>query len=327
MSDGLNTSGETNINDDEPLDKNPLWYRAKVKGKNVIMDSGDNLEDELKKRYAQKEHTHKTSDIITDDDHQFVSKDEKEYWTTGARYNNDIPMYQEHGGIKVGTTFENKTVQEMFDMILYPYVSPTMSVNVQKPSNGGVFELGGTVNVTLIRAIIKVMSNKLTNLVVTDGKSTITEKSDGVANGGTIDLSVNVNLKTNTTFTVKAFDTSGASTSKNTGTFTFVNPIYHGAVLLDSTPTEAQIKACTKHIEVKGTKTYAYTLDNQQMLFAYPSSYGKLSKIFDPNNFDVTSTFAVYTTKITTLSGDQVEYYVYVNNKSTVSGFNMKFQW
>lgn len=43
------------------------------------MDSGDNLEDELKKKYATKEHTHKTSDIITDQDHQFVSKAEKDY--------------------------------------------------------------------------------------------------------------------------------------------------------------------------------------------------------------------------------------------------------
>ena len=53
----------------------------------------------------------------------------------------------------------------------------------------------------------------------------------------------------------------------------------------------------------------------------------KLNKIFDPNNFDVTSTFTVYTIKVTTLSGDKVDYYVYVNNKSTVSNFNMKFQW
>lgn len=63
------------------------------------------------------------------------------------------------------------------------------------------------------------------------------------------------------------------------------------------------------------------------MVFAYPASYGKLNKIFDPNNFDVTSTFTVYTIKVTTLSGDKVDYYVYVNNKSTVSNFNMKFQW
>ena len=100
MSDGLNTSGETNTNDNEPLDKNPLWYRSRVKGKNVIMDSGDNLEDELKKKYATKEHTHKASDIITDQDHQFVSKAEKDHWTVGGRYNKSIPIYQEHGGIK-----------------------------------------------------------------------------------------------------------------------------------------------------------------------------------------------------------------------------------
>ena len=158
------------------------------------MDSGDNLEDELKKKYATKEHTHKTSDIITDQDHQFVSKAEKDYWTIGGRYNKSIP-------------------------------------------------------------------------------------------------------------------------------------IYHGAALVDGTPTEDIVKSCTKHIETKGTKTYTYNMDNKQMIFAYPASYGKLNKIFDPNNFDVTSTFTVYTIKVTTLSGDKVDYYVYVNNKSTVSNFNMKFQW
>lgn len=327
MSDGLSTSGKTNIDDGEPLDRNPLWYRSKVNSKSIIMDSGDSLEDELKKKYATKEHTHKASDIITDQDHQFISKAEKDYLTGGGRYNKSIPIYQEHGGIKEGMTFENKTMQEMFDMILYPYVSPIVSASVQKPSNGGIFELGSSINVTLIRAVIQIKSNELTSIIVNDGKNNIVEKTSGISKGGTIDLSMNQTLKTNTTYTVKVFDTSGKSTSKNTGTFTFVNPIYHGAALVNGTPTEEIVKSCTKHIETKGTKTYTYNMDNKQMVFAYPASYGRLNKIFDPNNFDVTSTFAVYTIKVTTLSGDKVDYYVYVNNKSTISNFNMKFQW
>lgn len=325
MSDQLNTSGQVNPEDGEPADKNPIWYRSK--GKYVQMESGNTLEDELEKRYAKKEHTHKATDIITDKDHRFVSDSEKDNWTIGSRYNKSIPIYQAHGGVKEGMTFENKTMQEMFDLILYPYVSPVVSASVQKPSNGGVFELGNSVNVTLIRAIVQIKSNELTSIVVSDGKNNIVEKTSGISKGGTIDLSVNQTLKTNTTYTVKVYDTSGASTSKNTGTFTFVNPIYHGSAIVDGTPTETMIKNCTKHIETKGTKTYSYTMDNKQMIFAYPASYGKLSKIYDPNNFDVTSTFTVYTIKVTTLNNDKVDYYVYVNNKSTVSNFNMKFQW
>ena len=61
------------------------------------------------------------------------------------------------------------------------------------------------------------------------------------------------------------------------------------------------------------------------MVFAYPKSYGKLKTIFDPNNFDVTATFTINEVSITGLDGTAQEYYVYVNNASTVTNFSMKF--
>ena len=291
----------------EPQDKKPLYYRSRAKS--IILEDGrtvqeavDDLEDGLEN------HTHNAADIITDEDHQFVTQEEKDKLMQGTTYSNDIPTYVEHGGIEIGTTFQDKTMKEMFDMILYPYVAPTVSASVLSPGNGGTFEIGSTVNVTKIRVTATIKSNKLTKIQVVHGATSVAEKTDGIGNGGTFDFTVNYPLTTNSTFTAKVTDDTQSIVSKNTGTFTFVYPIYHGALNSDVAPTEEQIKALTKHIESKGTKTYSFTTNNERFVFAYPKSYGALSSIYDQNNFNVTDTFAQYT--VPEMTKEIVEEYV-----------------
>lgn len=308
----------------EPQDDTPLYYRTKAK--TVIMDDGTSVEDAINSK-ADKNHTHTAREIITDKDHQFVTEEEKNNWSLGSRYNKNIPTYVEHGGIPIGTTFNNKTLQEMFDMILYPYVSPTVSAQVLTPGNGGTYEIGTLVSVTKIRVNATIKSNNLTKIDIVEGSNIIATKTDGVSKGGTFDFVLNIAVRTNKYFTAKVYDDTGAVVSKNTGTFTFVHPIYHGSLSTDKTPTQEEIKALTKHIESKGTKTYSFTANNQRFVFAYPKSYGTLSAIYDQNNFNVTSTFTIYTVPIQCLDGSTVDYYVYVSDKSTVTNFNNKFQW
>lgn len=308
----------------EPQDNTPLYYRTKAK--TVIMDDGTSVEDAINSK-ADKNHTHTAREIITDRDHQFVTEEEKNNWSLGSRYNKNIPTYVEHGGIPIGTTFNNKTLQEMFDMILYPYVSPTVSAQVLTPGNGGTYEIGTLVSVTKIRVNATIKSNNLTKIDIVEGSNIIATKTDGVSKGGTFDFVLNIAVRTNKYFTAKVYDDTGAVVSKNTGTFTFVHPIYHGSLSTDKTPTQEEIKALTKHIESKGTKTYSFTANNQRFVFAYPKSYGTLSAIYDQNNFNVTSTFTIYTVPIQCLDGSTVDYYVYVSDKSTVTNFNNKFQW
>lgn len=308
----------------EPQDDTPLYYRTKAK--TVIMDDGTSVEDAINSK-ADKNHTHTAREIITDKDHQFVTEEEKNNWSLGSRYNKNIPTYVEHGGIPIGTTFNNKTLQEMFDMILYPYVSPTVSAQVLTPGNGGTYEIGTLVSVTKIRVNATIKSNNLTKIDIVEGSNIIATKTDGVSKGGTFDFVLNIAVRTNKYFTAKVYDDTGAVVSKNTGTFTFVHPIYHGSLSTDKTPTQEEIKALTKHIESKGTKTYSFTANNQRFVFSYPKSYGTLSAIYDQNNFNVTSTFTIYTVPIQCLDGSTVDYYVYVSDKSTVTNFNNKFQW
>ena len=100
-----------------------------------------------------------------------------------------------------------------------------------------------------------------------------------------------------------------------------------GVCAENATIDEALIKRLTKKVEGKGNKSHAFTCDFQRMVFAYPKSHGRLRQIIDPNNFDVTGTFGVQEVNITGLDGTAQTYYVYVNSASTVSNFNMKFNY
>lgn len=310
----------------EPQDTKPLYYRTRAKS--IVLDDGRTVQesiDDLEEKIDN--HTHNATDIITDEDHQFVTQEEKDMISGGTTYSNDIPTYVEHGGVGLGVTFHDKTMKEMFDMILYPYMAPAVSTSVLSPSNGGTFEIGSTVTITKVRVTAQIKSNKLTKIQVVHGTTTVAEKIDGIENGGTFDLDASYPITSNATLTAKVTDDTQSIVSKNTGTFTFVYPIYHGALNSDSAPTEEQIKALTKHIESKGTKTYSFNCNNERFIFAYPKSYGALSQIYDQNNFNVTDTFTQYTVPVVCLDGKSVEYYVYVSDRTTVTAFNNKFQW
>ena len=310
----------------EPQDTKPLYYRTRAKS--IVLDDGRTVQESIDDLEEQIDnHTHNATDIITDEDHQFVTQEEKDMISGGTTYSNDIPTYVEHGGVGLGVTFHDKTMKEMFDMILYPYVAPTVSTSVLSPSNGGTFEIGSTVTITKVRVTAQIKSNKLTKIQVVHGTTTVAEKIDGIENGGTFDLNASYPITSNATLTAKVTDDTQSIVSKNTGTFTFVYPIYHGALNSDSAPTEEQIKALTKHIESKGTKTYSFNCNNERFIFAYPKSYGALSQIYDQNNFNVTDTFTQYTVPVVCLDGKSVEYYVYVSDRTTVTAFNNKFQW
>ena len=149
-----------------------------------------------------------------------------------------------------------------------------------------------------------------------------------IENGGTFNFEVNVSVNSiNKQLSAVITDNSNKSYSSKTNSFNFVYPYYVGVCDANSEITEPLIKGLTKKIETKGSKTITYTTDNQHMIFAYPTSYGLISKILDANSFDVTNTFSHSTLDIIGLDNTSQSYYVYINGASTVSNFNMKFNY
>ena len=248
-------------------------------------------------------------------------------------YTNMTPTISSHGGVVAGSTFNKVPITDMLTKILYPWIAPTISAKVNTPSNGGTFEKGNDQTITSITATITKKSSKIIKVELYYGATLLETKSNNdltsinTAGSGSITFTVNQTVSSNSNFTIKVTDADNKVTSANTGTFTFVYPYYYGVIDNSTNITESVIKSLTKDIKSKGNKTYKYTSTNQKVIFATPIAYGSLSKILDPNSFDITSTFTKNQINITGLDTTSQAYYVYSNEPSTVTDFNITFNY
>lgn len=235
------------------------------------------------------------------------------------------------GGIAKGYTPPESGVEvkDMIDKLLHPYVAPSGITAQMLPTNGGVVENGTTQSITGVKVSWTQGSEAIMQIRVKSGSTeikaiTATSASDAFQSPRTItfDSPISINGDTQLSVEISDYRHEQIYTAK-TGKYTFVSPYYYGAVAASVTsPTAANVTALTKSVQAKGNKSFNYTCNNQKMVYAYPKSYGALSKIFDANSFDVTGTF---TRSEVTVGG--VAYYVYMNDASTVSSFKMTFNY
>ena len=214
------------------------------------------------------------------------------------------------GGIKKNQTFNNATLQEMFDMLLHPYEKPTMTlgINPAKTIYNKVAETLASItinaNVTKKTENIKEIRFYVDNVLV--------NTDTAHPNGGLVSYTHTFTSPTNTTFNVKieCEDIKGATSkvSANTNVY-FVGKSYYGVVEDDGTPfaiTESLIKGLSK-TEVKIKKALTYKNINAtfgRIVYAYPKnlpSGGALTSIKDQGTG--WSVFDSYTSQEITIDG------------------------
>ena len=214
------------------------------------------------------------------------------------------------GGIKKNQTFNNATLQEMFDMLLHPYAKPTITlgINPAKTIYDKVTETLTSItinaNVTKKTENIKEVRFYVNNVLVNTDTSH--------PNGGLVSHTHTFASPTNTTFNVKieCEDIKGATSkvSANTNVY-FVGKSYYGVVEDDGTAfaiTESLIKGLSK-TEVKIKKALTYKNINAtfgRIVYAYPKnlpSGGALTSIKDQGTG--WSVFDSYTSQEITIDG------------------------
>ena len=214
------------------------------------------------------------------------------------------------GGIKKNQTFNNATLQEMFDMLLHPYEKPTMTlgINPAKTIYDKVTETLASItinaNVTKKTENIKEIRFYVDNVLV--------NTDTAHPNGGLVSYTHTFTSPTNTTFNVKieCEDIKGATSkvSANTNVY-FVGKSYYGVVEDDGTSfaiTESLIKGLSK-TEVKIKKALTYKNINAtfgRIVYAYPKnlpSGGALTSIKDQGTG--WSVFDSYTSQEITIDG------------------------
>ena len=253
----------------------------------------------------------------------------KAYTDEKSIFNNGITTVNALGGIAAGTSLDNKSVLEILDMLLFPYVKQTVS-SVSGTPNGGTFEKGNTQTITQVKGTVTKKSKPITKVEILQGSTVLaTKEGDEVKNGGTFTftgLSVSV-PSTNVQLTFRATDENGSVVTGTTGAFTFVYPYYYGICDAGAIVNEALVEGLTKDIKSKGEKAYTYSPNNQCAVIAYPKAHGVLKSALDPNAFENISAFTRHEINITGLDGTTQAYYVYVSGAFTGSGFKYTFKY
>ena len=98
---------------------------------------------------------------------------------------------------------------------------------------------------------------------------------------------------------------------------TNVYPMYYGSSVSDFNNANV-----TKIIQAKGNVAKKFTVYNAKVVFAYPKSYGVLKSIINANNMETLNTYT-----ITTITIDEVEYYCYMGNTTTIDNFSITFKF
>lgn len=244
-------------------------------------------------------------------------------------FENGITTVNALGGIPANTSLDGKSVTEILDMLLFPYVKQTIS-NVKGTPNGGTYEKGNNQVITAVSATVTKKSKPITKVELFNGSTSLAVKEgDEVKNGGTFTfsgLSVPVN-SANVQLTVKATDENGSVVEGKTGSFAFVYPYYYGVCAAGAEINEDLVEGLTKDVSGKAQKAYTYNTNNQCAIIAYPKAHGALKSALDPNAFENIAAFTRYEVNITGLDGTAQAYYVYVSGAFTGSGFKYTFKY
>ena len=202
------------------------------------------------------------------------------------------------GGIKKNQTFNNATLQEMFDMLLHPYEKPTMTlgINPAKTIYDKVTETLASItinaNVTKKTENIKEVRFYVDNVLVNTDTSH--------PNGGLVSYTHTFASPTNTTFNVKieCEDIKGATSkiSANTNVY-FVGKSYYGCLPEGTTIDETSIK--TLNTVLKKELKYKYSgitttgTNLYHIVLCQPKEFGIITSVKDALNFEYIQDYTV----------------------------------
>ena len=180
------------------------------------------------------------------------------------------------GGVKAGTTFNKTPINDVLDMLLYPYQNPSFSAfNVDGQSSGS-FELGYT-----YPAGNKLFTWSISNPGNLKENSITLNSESGLPNTGSkVQLvpELTKNVAGAHIFTIKAKNTNDVEFSR-TITLSWLMKRYWGASSSEEL-TDAEILAFSQELSTNKNKSLKYDCTGgKYFYFAYPSSFGNADNI------------------------------------------------
>jgi hypothetical protein len=219
--------------------------------------------------------------------------------SASTTYTNASPTPYTIGGIPAGSTFSDKTMTEMWDALLYPYIPPSASL-----SGGNTREFGSSNDITLSWSATKGNKN-VTAITVcvgrVDQESITLTTINSTGNQSSIKSS-NSTSNINTTFFMTVTDIpNGSSTVSAQTTVSWSAAVYWGRTtsfalpsmsIVGSQPAWADGAGVGSGKNLSGSRAANYNGINgagQYLVFAWPSSYGIGTPTFTVNGQPFTS--------------------------------------
>ena len=216
------------------------------------------------------------------------------------------------GAIEVGTTLpQGMTFTQFVKALTIAEVDPTINFSI---SQGGTVPSGSSYTETLTCAVTNMGSSKKIKTISWYEGETL-KRTDNVNSTVPATWTYTMPTATTDTTTFKAVVTYTSSKDidisvEKTDTITFGSYKYYGEVFsLD--PTEQEVLALTEVAGNSRAGQYSFTFDDSRICYAYPKSFGALTKITDPYNNNLMYSFT-RTEQTYTIGGQSVDYYRYV---------------
>lgn len=227
-------------------------------------------------------------------------------------FTKEIPTTVTLGGLTKGSNINGKTVVEILNSILFPYVGFS-SVSLTLNIGAGTFYKGETATLKTFTPRWTSGSENINSIILKQG-STQLYSGTSATNGGAIDIT-DVDITSNTTFTLTLSD--GTTTLSANASYSFVDPEYYGVTSQENVDKILAGTATTTELSTWLTKTK--NIPNTINIDANIScpiliSTNPYSSIKDANNFECIDIFPM--TRVI-LNG--VNYYIYAAAPSTGS--------
>ena len=225
-------------------------------------------------------------------------------------YTNLTPTAVSIGGIPAGSTFDNMTMQEMWDALLYPYQTPIFSSFTSSMSTP--IEVGSTIPAGSVTFLWNTTnsSNIAANSIKIDDITAGNTLASGLANTGTTAISIseitNV-MATSHQWKITATNTKGAFVSRTLNVYWQWKIYYGESALTDLIEADVEaLRVGTLAANVSGN--YSFNAGEYKWI-CYPTSFGLKTTFKDAStNFDVAMQPAL-TKSITNSQGVSTNYY------------------
>ena len=225
-------------------------------------------------------------------------------------YTNLTPTAVSIGGIPAGSTFDNMTMQEMWDALLYPYQTPIFSSFTSSMSTP--IEVGSTIPAGSVTFLWNTTnsSNIAANSIKIDDITAGNTLASGLANTGTTAISIseitNV-MATSHQWKITATNTKGVFLSRTLNVYWQWKIYYGESALTDLIEADVEaLRVGTLAANVSGN--YSFNAGEYKWI-CYPTSFGLKTTFKDAStNFDVAMQPAL-TKSITNSQGVSTNYY------------------